>query len=159
MMVGSVVALAAMFVMLARIGPTQPTSGSDDPDAVKTVMLFCAASNRSVMEEIREDYQKEYGVDVEIQYGPSQTLLSSLEVSDAGDLYLPADDSYLEMGREKGLIAEVLPIARMQGVIAVPRGNPKSIKSFKDLLRDDVRVVQASPDAAAIGKITRTVLQ
>ena len=75
------------------------------------------------------------------------------------DLYLPADDSYLRIGKEKDLIAEVLPIATMQGVIAISNDNPKQIHKFEDLLRSDVQVAQASPDAAAIGKLTREVLQ
>ncbi len=160
-MIGSLVALAAMFLMLSRDQPRQQSinPGSGDAGAGPSIMLFCAASNRGVMEDIRADYVKEYGREIDIQYGGSQTLLSSLEVSGAGDLYLPADDSYLEMGREKGLIAEVLTIAKMQGGIAVASGNPKSIKTFDDLLRDGVRTVQASPDATAIGKLTRSILQ
>ena len=65
-------------------------------------MLFCAASNRAVMEAIRADYEREFGRSIQIQYGASQTLLSSMEVSGSGDLYLPADDSFLEIAREKG---------------------------------------------------------
>ncbi len=153
---GFVVAFAALIVMLVRFEPSR-TSGvtaSGEP-----VMLFCAASNRAVMEAIVAEYKEDFGRSVDIQYGPSQTLLSSVEISGAGDLYLPADDSYLEMGKEKELISEVLPIARMQGVIAVKRGNPLSIKSYQDLLREDVRFVQASADASAIGSITRKVFQ
>ncbi len=123
------------------------------------LVLFCAASNRAVMESIRSDYEQEYGTSVQIQYGASQTLLSSIEVSGSGDLYLPADDSFLEIAREKNLIAEVLPIASMQGVVAVAKDNPKSIRQFSDLLREDVRLVQANPDAAAIGKLTRQILR
>ena len=68
----------------------------------KEVSLFCAASNRAVMEEIRAAYEEETGRRVVIQYGPSQTLLSQLEIAKTGDLYLPADDSFLKVGREKG---------------------------------------------------------
>lgn len=163
-LIGSIVILGAMFVMLGR-STAPPTSvvkeenGSSEGQTEPGVMLFCAASNRAVMEEILADYAEEFGRQVEVQYGASQTLLSQLEVSKVGDLYLPADDSYLQMGKDKGLIAEVLPIARMQGVIAVKKGNPKAIQSFDDLLREDVRVVQADPEAAAIGKVTRKILQ
>ena len=163
-LIGSIVVLGAMFVMLGR-STAPPTSvvkeesGRSQGQPEAGVMLFCAASNRAVMEEILADYTEEFGRQIEVQYGASQTLLSQLEVSKVGDLYLPADDSYLRMGDDKGLIAEVLPIARMQGVIAVKKGNPKSIQSFDDLLREDVRVVQADPEAAAIGKVTRKVLQ
>ncbi len=80
-------------------------------------------------------------------------------MSETGDLYLPADDSYIEMGRESGLLNESIPIAKMQAVLVVAEGNPKGITSFDDLLRDDVTVVLANPDAAAIGKMVRAELK
>jgi len=150
-MLGSLVMLVGMFYLLARID----SAGGNHSN--KPIVFFCAASNRAVIEDVRADYEQEFGRSVQIQYGSSMSLLTSIEVSKSGDLYLPADDSFLAIAREKDLAAESLPIARMQGVVAVRRGNPKSIKSFDDLLRDDVHVVQAN-EAAAIGKVTRAVL-
>ncbi|MFK8114676.1 MAG: molybdate ABC transporter substrate-binding protein [Rubripirellula sp.] len=149
-LVGSIVALVAMGFMLVRNQPKVDSSGN--------VTLFCAASNRAVMEQIRSSYRKEFGREVEVQYGASQTLLSQIEISGAGDLFLPADDSYIKMAIEKGIVSEVLPIARMQAVIAVKKGNPKSIQNFQDLLKPEIRLVQAN-DAAAIGKLTRLTMQ
>ena len=105
------------------------------------------------MEEMLGDYRQETGREVVVQYGASQTLLTQLEVTNAADLFLPADESYLLMASDKDLITEILPIAQMRLVVAVPKGNPKQIASFDDLLREDVRLVQANPDAAAVGKI------
>lgn len=151
LLAGSLVVLVGIgFMLRTKKGPT--ASGT-------TVVLHCAASNRAVMESIRKEYEEEFDRKVEIQYGPSQTLLSSIEVTSFGDLYLPADDSYMEMAAEKGLVAETIPIAKMQAVIVVAKGNPKSIASMDDLLRDDVRVVLASPDSAAIGKVVRQTLE
>ncbi|MDA1231391.1 MAG: substrate-binding domain-containing protein [Planctomycetota bacterium] len=147
----SLIALVAMVLMLREPGP----SGQ----ATEPITVFCAASNRAVIESIRADYEKEFQRSVQVQYGPSQTLLSSIEVSETGDLFLPADESYLEIGRTKNLIAEQIPLATMRAVVAVTKGNPKDIASFADLFRPDVRVVQANPDATAIGKITRATLQ
>ncbi len=154
-MIGSIAALGVLIVLLANTGPSRSSSVDE---SAQPLMMFCAASNRAVMEDIRAEYEKEYGRAVNIQYGPSQTLLSSIEVSNQGDLYLPADDSFLTIAQEKELIAEVLPISRMQGVIAVRKGNPLDIRSYQDLLRDDVRLVQANIEAAAIGALTRQVL-
>ena len=130
------------------------TTGED----IGEVTFFCAASNRAVMEEIRTAYEKETGRQVVIQYGPSQTLLSQLEIAKKGDLYLPADDSFLDFGRAKGLIRETLPVARMQAGLAVPKGNPSRITSLRDAMEKGVRVVQANPDAAAVAKLTKQVL-
>ncbi len=157
LMIGSVVTLGALIFVLARFEPSR-SGASGSGDQTEPLVLFCAASNRAVMESVRADYEKEFGVPIDIQYGPSQTLLNSIQVTNKGDLYLPADDSFLTMAAEEKLVEEILPIARMQGVIAVKRGNPLQIKSYDDLLREDVRVVQANPDGAAIGLVTRQVL-
>jgi molybdate transport system substrate-binding protein len=149
-MLGSLLLMAVMFMMMAA--DDAPPGAADRP-----LVLFCAASNQAVIEEILTQYEAEFGRAIQVQYGPSMTLLSSLEVSQLGDLYLPADGSFLDMAREKELVDEVLPIAEMHGVVAVRRGNPLNVTSFADLLRDDVRLVQAG-DAAAIGKVTRRVL-
>ncbi len=158
-LIGSVVALGVMIFTLSQTDKKRSAANVGNGGAeVEPLMMFCAASNRAVMEAIRADYQAEFNREVQVNYGPSQGLLSQIEVSKAGDLYLPADDSYLKIAKEKGLIEEVLPVAKQQAVIAVKKGNPKSIKSFDDLLRDDVRVVQASPEATAIGKVSRNLL-
>lgn len=154
-LIGSVLGLIAMFGLLAR---NNAPSTSVEGESVDPVTLFCAASNRAVMEEILAEYRHETGRDVVVQYGASQTLLTQLEVTKAADLFLPADESYLLMASEKDLVSEVLPIAGMRLVVAVAKGNPKKITSFDDLLRDDVRLVQANPDAAAVGKLTRATL-
>ncbi len=151
-MIVSLVALLALVGLLAT-GDRDLESGP--------IKLYCAASNRAVMESIKAQYEEEMrakGYTVIIDYGPSQMELSKLEVTRDGDLFLPADDSYITLAQEKGLAAEVIPIARQQGVVAVRKGNPKGIKTFADLLREDVRLLQASPKSAAIGKVTKRVL-
>jgi len=137
--------------------PAKSTPSTQD-DSREPLVVYCAASNKSVIEAIRADYEKEFGTPLQIQYGASQTLLAALEVAGAGDLFLPADDSYLALARGRKLTGAEFPLARMQAVVAVPKGNPKRIERLADLLRDDVRVAQASPEAAAIGKLTREAL-
>lgn len=123
------------------------------------VVLLCAASNQAAIESIRSQYEAECGRRISVQYGNSQSLLTQLEVSKRGDLYLPADDSFLTIAREKGLIAEMVPIASMRVGLAVAKGNPKHIETLADLMREDVRLVQAAPEAAAVAKVTKKVLE
>lgn len=155
LLAASIGAIAVLFFLLAKpdersVGQHQGGAGNTQP-----LILYCAASNRAVMEKIRSDYEAEFDRPLQIQYGGSQTLLSSIEVNPDGDLYLPADDSYIKIGRKKDLLEESIPLATMHAVIAIPKGNPKSITSLSDLLRDEIRLVQASPDATAIGKVVK----
>ncbi|MAI31973.1 MAG: substrate-binding domain-containing protein [Rubripirellula sp.] len=158
-MLGSIVALGAMIWILQSGAQRKNSPDVTETNTTDPLMFFCAASNRAVMEKIVSDYKEEYGREIDLQYGGSQTLLSQLEVTGAGDLYLPADDSYLNTAKEMKLISEVLPIAKMEVVVAVPKGNPKSIQKYEDLLREDVKLVQANPDATAVGKVTRRMLK
>jgi molybdate transport system substrate-binding protein len=162
-MLGSILVLGGMIWMLQRDSnkrgtPSLSADGTEDEQG-QPLMFFCAASNRAVMEQIVADYTAEYGREIELQYGGSQTLLSQLEVTGAGDLYLPADDSYLKIAKDKNLVSEMLPIAKMEVVVAVQKGNPKSIRTLDDLFRKDVKLVQANPDATAVGKVTRRILK
>ena len=150
-MISSLVVLVVAVFLLSQ-------SSRPSLDQTEPVVLFCAASNRAVVDAIREDYKKEFGREVQVQYGPSQTLLATMEVTNTGDLYLPADDSFLKLAKEKNLVSEVLPLASMNAGIAVLKGNPKRIRSLADLLKHDVQFVQASVEASAIGKLTRDVL-
>ena len=122
------------------------------------LVMYCAAGMRQPVEEIAAEYRREFGVKINPQYGGSNTLLSQLTMVGTGDLYLAADESYLDLAAEKGLVREILPLAKMSPVIAVPQGNPKQISSVDDLLRDDVTLALGNPDQAAIGKMVRNLL-
>jgi len=150
-MIGSLAVLVTAVFLLSR-------SNRRSEDQTEPLVLFCAASNRAVVDAVREDYKKEFGREIQIQYGPSQTLLATMEVAGTGDLYLPADDSFLNLAKEKNLVAEVLPLGTMNAGLAVVKGNPKHISTLADLLTDEVRFVQASAKASAIGKLTHDVL-
>jgi len=121
--------------------------------------VFCGAGLKPAVELIAREYEKTYQVPIELQYGPSQTLLASIAVTRSGDLFIPGDDSFLALARNKHLIAETIPTAKMAAVVAVRAGNAKNIRSLADLYRADVRLGLTNPEAAAVGKLAREVLQ
>ena len=153
--------LAALGLLIFGLIEREPSSQGDQNQTGETgqpLVIYCAASNKSVMEAIRADYEARFKVPIQVQYGASQTLLAAIEVAGGGDLYLPADDSYLAIARERNLVEGEFPLATMNAVVAVAKGNPKRIEHLADLLRDDVKVAQTNPDAAAVGKLTRAAL-
>jgi molybdenum ABC transporter molybdate-binding protein len=122
------------------------------------LFVYCAAGLKKPVEAVAREYQEAYGVEIQLQYGGSNTLLTNLEVSDRGDLYIPADDSYVRRAGDKGLIQEVIPLAHMKPVLAVRKRNPKKVLSLDDLIQRKLRVVQANPQAAAVGKFAQEAL-
>lgn len=157
-MLGSL-AVAAVLVASLIGGHSTSRRGGQGHASGEPIKLYCAVSNREVIESIRADYQREFRRTVDVQYGPSQTLLSSIEVSGTGDLYLPADASFLTIAKDKSLIDETLAVASMRAVVAIHRNSRRTIDSLADLMATDIRLVQASPDVTAIGKMTRQALK
>lgn len=153
-------ALAILAVLLTNLG-RQEQRDLEQTSRVSSDGLFfyCAAGIQRPVEKIVTEYEEQYGVPIRLQYGGSATLLSQLEASGTGDLYLAADDGYTDLAHEKGLVEERIPVAAMRPVLAVKKGNPKNIRSIQDLLRDDVRVALGNPDQAAIGQQTRKLLE
>jgi molybdate transport system substrate-binding protein len=149
------IALLAGLVVLLYWDPF--VSSPSQPN--QPLVLYCAAGIKAPVEKAVREYEQAYGVTVQLQYGGSQTLLSGLEVARRGDLFLPGDDSYLLLGRDKGLVAEILPLARMKPVLAVRKGNPLDLKTLNDVLAKKVKLAQAKPEAAAVGKLAREALQ
>ncbi len=124
-----------------------------------SILLYCAAGMKPVLEQVVSQYYKEHGVRVDLQYGGSGTLLSNIRIAKQGDLYLAADKSYIDEAINFGLIAETQPLAYIKPIIAVAKGNPKKIKRISGLLREDIKIAIANPDAASVGRLTKKMLQ
>jgi molybdenum ABC transporter molybdate-binding protein len=108
------------------------------------------------MEAIRAAYEKEHGLRLSIQYAGSSTLLSSLQLGNhEADLFIPADESYMD----PELVRQTFRVAQMRPIVAVKKGNPLQIHSLDDLLTKNVRISMADVGAAATGRLVYQTLQ
>lgn len=156
-----VVIFGSLIAALILIGLLvwNPRPATPNQSRHQALLVYCAAGLKPAVEPVIRDYEQQTGRKIQVQYGGSGTLLSNLKVAKVGDLFLAADGFFLDLARSNNLLREVIPLARMTPVIAVPRGNPKQIQGLADLLRADVRLVLANPEAAAIGRLTRDALE
>jgi len=129
----------------------------DQPKRTGALVVLCAAGLSEPMEAVKTEYEKAFGSRVQVQYVSSGVALNQLKIKPAGDLFIPADDSFIRLARNANLIDEVLPLGHMQPVLAVKKGNPRKIKGLGDL--KGVRLVLATPDTTAVGKLVRTALE
>jgi molybdate transport system substrate-binding protein len=147
-LLGSVILLAALILLLLpSAGPPQELT------------IACAAGLREPIESLRAAYEKEHGTHLTIHYGGSSTLLANLRIQRDADLFLPADDSYIDLAKTDGLITETFPIAKMRPILAVKKGNPLEIRSLNDLLTKNIRIAMTDPSAAATGKLVKEALE
>ena len=113
---GSLVAIGVLVALL--VWNQSPPGGGSPREAL---LVYCAAGLKPAVEAAAKDYEREQRVPVQLQYGGSGTLLNNLKVARRGDVFIPADGGFVDLGRSQGLLAEVLPVARMTALIAVPR--------------------------------------
>lgn len=130
--------------------------GSSLVAAPEPLVVFCAAGLKTPVEAAAARYRQETGTEIRLQFGGSGTLLGQLRVGGTGDLLIAADSGTAGDARRLGVAGEDLPILVQRAVIAVARGNPLKIAALPDLLKPGVRFAFANPEAASVGKITRT---
>ncbi len=140
--------LALLAILLAQLAE-MPPADQDEP-----LLIYCAAGVRLPLEACVTSS----GQRADLSFGGSQTLLVNAQVSGRGDLYIPGDDGYIRLAREKGLLAETIPLARMRPVLAVRKGNPKGIRSLDDLAKVDLKLAVPNPEAAACGQLVKEAL-
>ena len=129
-----------------------------DDAGVPSLTVYCAAGLKKPVEAVAAAYRREYGAEVNLQYGGSGTLLSQIEVARRGDLYIAADEGSLADGARRKLVAESVPLVSQRPVVAVRTGNPRSVRGLADLSRADVRLGLANPEAASISRVSQRLL-
>lgn len=125
----------------------------------KTLLVYCAAVVKPALEEIAEVYYHKTGVQLDLQYGGSGTLLANIRISKQGDLYLSADASYMKQAITYNLVEQSKPIVAIAPVLAVRSNNPKKIKAVSDVCKTGIRFGVANPEAASVGAVTKKLLQ
>jgi len=115
-----------------------------------TLVVLVAASLRPVAETAAADY----GSGVELRFGGSEELVTQIaltrEVAPA-DVFLPADASYLDACGPHAAVSP--PLTTMQAVaLTRPDRVPEKLAA---LTAPGVRLGLASPQTAAIGKLTK----
>ncbi len=147
------VALATLSFSLGCGGPEEGAPGS--------LTLFCGSASKPAMEEITSRFERETGVAVNTVFGGSGTLLSQIELSQRGEIYLPGSPDYIVIARRKKLLVEDSEriVAYLVPAIVTPAGNPADIRSLADLARPGARVGIGNPETVCLGLYSVELLE
>jgi len=117
------------------------------------LFVLVGAASKPAMEELIEAFMKKTGLKIEVSYGGSGVLLAQLQMSGRGDLYFPGSIDFIEHARRLKLIdpASVKKVVYLVPAICVQKGNPKNIKSLKDLCKKNVRIIIGNPECVCLG--------
>jgi molybdate transport system substrate-binding protein len=161
--------LISCILFLGCVDSTSDSVGDQDESASDSgnlgeqvseepLLVYCGAGMRKPMDEIGVLFEEEYGVPVQYNYAGSNTLLTQIELTGEGDVYMPGATYYFEVAAEKGFVDNSSNVAYHVPVIITPLDNPANIDSLDDLANDDVSVVLGDPQAAAIGVLCDKML-
>ncbi len=145
--------VAAAVGLVAALAVRERTAAPAD---ARPLVVYAAASLRPAFTRIAADYEADTGQRVELRFGASEEMLTRVRLpaaADPGDLFAPADESYVTAADRLGLVAESHPVARMRAVLLLAPGRPP-VTTWNDLASRDLRVSLAN-EAAAIGRLTR----
>jgi molybdate transport system substrate-binding protein len=119
----------------------------------KEIIFFCGSAVKVPMDEIIGNYQTEKGIKVSVIYGGSGGLLSQMELSKRGDVYLAGSPDFIAIGERKNLLVKGTDklIAYLVPAIIVPKGNPKNIRTLEDLTNKGLRIGIGNPETVCLG--------
>ena len=125
--------------------------------------VYCAAGIRKPVEEAAIAFQKEFGVKITLDYDSSGALEGKLQLDrdsnkSRADLYIPADLSFANRAREKGLTAESIQLASFNLVLASSPKENLAFSSLDEFLALEVPFVLCN-EAAGVGKTTKATLE
>ncbi len=151
------VGLLAGVALLWKADRPDPPPGEQAAATDTVVVVHAAAALRPPLEKAAAAFEKDTGIKVELRFGPSEKLLSDLKLTKTGDLFLPADDSYVDLARAAGLTEQRYDVARMTAVAIFRKDYPTAAAdiTWDDFLKPGAKIGQANPDITAIGKLTR----
>jgi molybdate transport system substrate-binding protein len=124
------------------------------------LMVFCGAAFKRPIDEIVDVFQKKNMVQIYVNYGAMPTVLTQIQLSRKGDVFISSSEDFMEKGRAKGLIEgdSVKNIVYIVPCINVQKGNPKNIRGLKDLTKDGLRVAIANPEIVYIGMLAAEIV-
>lgn len=117
------------------------------------LFVFAGAASKPPTEEAAKVFEKKTGVKVNVTFGGSGFVLSQMTLAKRGDIYFPGSSDYMEVAKKKGLVFPETEryIVYLVPAINVQKGNPKGIKSLRDLTKPGLRVAIANPDGVCVG--------
>lgn len=145
-----------LVVLVFGCRPAPTPSPSVEPDN-KRIVVHTAAAMRLPVEKAAAEFERDTGIAVQLQFGASEGLLTTLKLTREGDLFLPADDSYVAEARKLDLVGPEIRIAKLKGVAVFRPGHPKPTDAltWDDFFAPGFRIAQPIPEATAIGRKTR----
>ena len=157
-----IVTVLIVCALIAAGCTTSPTAGTQSTPVPATasiqtapqesLLVYSGAGLKSAMEEIGKAFTDKYGIAIQYNYGGSGTLISQMNLTHKGDVFIPGSTTEYGTAKSQGLVGDYRMIAYHVPVIAVQKGNPKGITTIRDFANPGLKIALGDANATAIGK-------
>lgn len=136
-------------VLIAAVTLLYSTSVS----AEDRLQVFAGAASKPPTEEAAKAFERKTGVKVDLVFGGSGFVLSQMMLAKRGDVYFPGSSDFMELAKKKGAVFPETErnVVYLVQAINVQKGNPKKIRTLRDLARPGLRVAIANPEGVCVG--------
>jgi molybdate transport system substrate-binding protein len=124
-------------------------------------MIFAGAASKPPTEEVAKIYKQKRSVEVRVTFGGSGFVLSQMKLARKGDVYFPGSSDFMEKAKREGMVFPETEriVAYLIPAINVQKGNPRQIRSLKDLLKPGIRLAVADPESVCVGTYAVEVVE
>ncbi len=135
-----------------NIPASTPTVTTTSGSPQESILVYAGAGLKAPLDEIGSVFTKKYGIAVQYNYGGAGTLVSQMNLSKKGDVFMPGSTVEFKTAKDQGLVNASQIVAYHVPVIVVQKGNPKNITSIRDFARPGLKIALGDVNATAIGK-------
>lgn len=117
-------------MLLALVLPIAARAGDAAGDKAAGPLVFAAASLREVLQEIADDWAAGGGARPRFSFAGTQALARQIEQGAPADLFLSADERWMEWARERGLVRpdSIVPLLGNRLVLVAPAGSATELR-------------------------------
>ena len=120
-----------------------------NPDAL---LIYAGAGLKKPIQDIGSSFTNETGIPVVFNFQGSGTLLTQMDITHKGDIFIPGGTADYKTAQGKDLVTgEPQYLAYHVPMIAVQKGNPLNIASIEDFAKQGLKIGLGDIKATAIG--------
>jgi len=121
------------------------------------LLLFSGGVNRPAIEDTLNAFEKREGCRLTRVYNGCGILVAQMKAGERPDTYFACDVSFMHQVQD--LFLDPVSVSGTDILIAVPKGNPRSIASLQDLTKEGLKLGVANAKQSALGALTERMLE
>jgi len=148
------------WVMLIVIAGCLAGCGEKKGSAGNSEELVILVGNSFIppTEQLIAEFKKQTGINAIFSTGGSEDLLPHIKAKQMGDIFI-SHDPYLDYVRKAGSYFDHVYVGFVAPVLAVQKGNPKSIQSIDDFAEPGLKIALSNPQYSTSGKLVFQLLE